>query len=74
MEEQIKEYLEDELGEEIAVEVVLVKKDYYAVKLKPLGRFKNCYSLMIPFTYDRNSTFFYNMDKLMKRIRILIEE
>lgn len=73
MEEQIKDYLEDIL-KETEIEVIYVKKDYYAIKLIPKGKFKKCYSLMIPFTYDRNSTFFYNMDKLMKRIGRLIEE
>ena len=72
MEEQIKDYLEDIL-KEAEIEVIYVKKDYYAIKLKPLGRFKNCYSLMIPFTYDKESTFEYNMYKLEKQINRLIE-
>ena len=72
MEEQIKDYLEDIL-KETEIDVIYVKKDYYAIKLKPLGRFKNRYSLMIPFNYNKESTFEYNMYKLEKQINRLIE-
>ena len=72
MEEQIKDYLEDIL-KEAEIEVIYVKKDYYAIKLIPKGKFKKCYSLMIPFTYNKESTFEYNMYKLEKQINRLRE-
>ena len=72
MEEQIKDYLEDIL-KETEIDVIYVKKDYYAIKLIPKGKFKKCYSLMIPFTYNKESTFEYNMYKLEKQINRLIE-